>query len=421
MKTSGNLLITPRQKYRNHMVVEIPRSKSMLNRYLMMHALQFKAIPAVDFSGEADDVRLMQHVISQLLQATHSPDVTVELHCGNAGTVARMGAVLAGFLGVKTVITGDKRLLERPLGELSDLLEQAGVRTRFFDKPGFPPIQIAGNGYKTRHWEVRASQSSQHLSALLLTGPFVKKGITVNLQDKLVSESYVDLTIRMMIDAGARVERSGRVIRVEEGGYPLLQMPVEADWSAAAFAFQATALMPERTEVLIRNLNRSGFQGDEAAEHLFSLLGVAVREHPNGLVAINLGSTAEIISADLIETPDLFNAFAITTALSHVNARIKYPPHLAFKESDRLDELVKALKNNGFEATVSPEMLALSPRLEPYPNTLLFDSAGDHRIAMSCALAGIKSPTILSNPFVVSKSFPDFFNQMNQFVDTKEM
>ncbi len=417
------ILITPRNQHPSPLEIELPRSKSMLNRYLLMYALQHRTLPTDELSAEADDVRLMKAVVHQILQSVHCQGNSVVLDCGNAGTVARMSIVLAAFLGVNATFTGVPRLLERPVMETVDVLKQAGVMVRHHAKEEFLPLQIIGNGFNKNYWHIRASQSSQHLSALLLTGPFVPNGITVHLPEKAVSKPYIDLTITMMRDAGATVDLSDRIIRVEQGGYPLLRAPAEADWSAAAFALQATALMPKGTQVLLKNLSRSGSQGDEAAEQLFALLGVNLTEYADGLMAMNIGMPSGNVFADLTETPDLFNAFAVTAALLHADATIRFPEHLVFKESDRLKELIDALESNGFVLELKPDdqILHLQTRLIPYPQMLSFNSAGDHRIAMSSALAGIKYKTMLENPHVVAKSFPSFFKQLNQFAESKQV
>jgi len=394
--------------------VELPFSKSILNRYLIMSYLTNGEIPEITGPDVADDVILMQQVLKKLADHKGVVSDVVEIHCANAGTVARFSAVLAAFTGINIMLTGDERLQQRPVAELGDLLVQAGAHLQWHRKVGFLPVTITSGGLSSHQFRVGIDRSSQHLSALLMMGPLSEQGISVTLDGVPVSWPYVEMTVNMMRGAGAVVKCDKRSIQVMAGGYPALKPLWVADWSAAAFFLQALALLPKGTELLLRNLHYTGLQGDEEAGRMFEMLGVHLRPVSNGMLAENTGILSDPIAADFTNYPDLFNAFVIAAALLKVNASFRCPEHLIFKESDRLNELCSALRNNGFRVVLEGNHLELINVEKRCSAPLVFHSAGDHRLAMSFAAAGVKYPVTLHNPGVVAKSFPSFYAHLQK-------
>ncbi len=402
--------------------IELPASKSILNRYIIMYALQNGQTPAINLKYEPDDVGLMFEIVERILESNTDNDNIVELFCDNAGTVARMASMLAAFRGGKFLLTGNQRIFERPVHELADILKQAGILAEFSEgRNGFLPLIIDSKGFGEYSFNVSTRNSSQHLSGLLLVGPFCPEGIEVNLTETQSSWPYVELSINMMRNAGAQVEFFNNTIKVFPGGYPNLEPVFEADWSSAAFFLQAAALMPDESSIFLKNLKFTGMQGDEYAAELFQKLGVCMYYNPDGLAfARDEEEMCSSVEACFSNHPDLFNSWAITVAMLNIEAEITGIENLAYKESDRLGLLISNLRANDFNITYKSGILRLKPRNSWPEKPLVFDSSGDHRLAMSFAMAGIKHPVILHNPYVVPKSFPDFFGQLNKIVSLKE-
>lgn len=389
----------------------LPGSKSVINRHLVMVALEGQKIDDSLLDAEADDTQLMYSVLNKIMDTPAPADSPVTLHCGNAGAVARMASLVAAFKGGRYIVTGNQRMLERPMDELCDLLMQGGIRVDWLKKPGYPPFAIDSGGFSATHFSVNARKSSQHLSGLLLVAPYLPHGAVIHLASQPVSAPYIDMTISMMREAGVVVNHAGSEITIRPGKYHHLSFPKVADWSSAAFFFQAAALLPQGSSLLLKGLRQTGLQGDEAAIELYLQTGVHARNHPEGMMLEHTAEASMRWVADFIRTPDLFNGFAVTAAMRNTEAILTGLDHLVHKESDRLNHLVNSLKLNGFNVNLVDNQLVVGKRTQPFPPTLSFDSAGDHRVAISFALAGLKHPVVLSNPFVVSKSFPDFFEQ----------
>jgi 3-phosphoshikimate 1-carboxyvinyltransferase len=394
--------------------IQLPGSKSILSRVILMSHLEGKALPENYLLKQADDPRLMEKILTDIDAGSKNLNPT-ELFCFNAATVLRMAAVYATLRGGNFSFSGDPQLRNRPVGELLHLLEQTGAKVNSTGKPGYPPIEIHADGIRNRHFNLIARESSQHVSGMLLAGPFIKGGLALNFEGEPVSKPYIDLTIRMMQEAGAKIRKYGSTIEVAEGGYPELIPAAEADWSAAAFFFAAAAILPQGSSIMLEGLKFSGYQGDETAALLFKDLGVCSKATDHGIMITHSGENADEIRADFTHCPDLFNAFAVAVALKDIPATLTGLKNLSIKESNRLDHLIQGIKKLGYQAHAEADVLQLLPgcgREDEQPVTI--DSAGDHRVAMSFAIAGLKHRVIISNPDVVSKSFPGFFGELNK-------
>lgn len=396
--------------------IDLPSSKSILNRFLLMSALQGVEISPDDLVNEADDAVLMHRILARISSGKSGDELTV-LDCGNAGTVTRMAGIFAAFCGGHYLLTGDSRLCKRPVHELAEILHQAGVEISYKNREGMLPMLIRSDRFRNNIFKPETRISSQHLSGLLLTGPFVPGGISVRVPEHSISTPYVDMTIGMMRNAGARVDIFENTIFVKPGLYTDLKMLREPDWSSAAFFFQAAALLPQQSKLLLQGLKFNGLQGDEAAANLFQKVGVKNKPTTEGLLLSNDGIVSSKITADFSQHPDLFNAFAVTAALLGVEAKIYGIRNLKHKESDRVKTLVDGLSPFGFRFETSEQTLHILKRQCTVPQSMKFTSSGDHRVAISFALTGLRHETFLENPRVVSKSFPGFYNQLEKLTE----
>lgn len=398
--------------------IDLPSSKSILNRFLLMSALQGVEVNPEDLTNEADDTLLMQNILQRITSAGGAEgDVLTELNCGNAGTVARMAGIFAAYRGGSYLLTGDSRLCERPVNELAEILQQTGVEINFQSREGMLPMLIRSDRFRNNIFRPETRISSQHLSGLLLTGPFVPGGITVRVPRHSVSMPYVEMTISMMRKAGARVDITEDTIVVRPGIYTNLKILREPDWSSAAFFFQATALLPQQSKLLLHGLEITGLQGDEAVAELFLKLGVRTKPTTKGLLLSNDGIVSSKIRADFSQHPDLFNAFAVTAAIMGVEAELHGIKNLKHKESDRVKTLVDGLSPFGFRFEISEQTLHILKPQSTVPQSMKFTSSSDHRVAISFAMAGLRHEVFLENPRVVSKSFPGFYDQLEKLTE----
>jgi 3-phosphoshikimate 1-carboxyvinyltransferase len=407
---SANLYILGPKSIRGRVSINLPGSKSIISRLLMMAALEKHSYDPAILAYEAEDTQYMHRVLSGIDDPADDGK-EVELYCDNAGTVVRMASLYAALKGGRYRITGSFAMERRPVDELASLLEQAGATVQFSGKPGHLPMLLESTGIKNNHFTLTADVSSQHISGLLLVAPFIPGGATITLEGEVVSKPYIDLTISMMQQAGAMVSQSGNSIRVQPGHYPSLVLQWDADWSSAAFFYQAAAMLPARVSLLLQNLHMKGLQGDEAAAGLFRQLGVTTKETAEGIMISNTGKRNQILHADFTHCPDLFNAFATAAAFSNLPATLTGIRNLKHKESNRLEAITHQLQHPGFTLSDDGNTLTIQPYSYPKNSSFTFNSWLDHRVAASLVMVGLIFPTKLEQPFVTAKSFRNFYEE----------
>ncbi|MFH1627505.1 MAG: 3-phosphoshikimate 1-carboxyvinyltransferase, partial [Pseudomonadota bacterium] len=129
-----------------------------------------------------------------------------ELYLGNSGTSLRLLLSVVALCKGEFLITGTKRMLKRPIGPLVAALNRLGVDTSCIEQDGCPPVRIKANGIRGGNVSIKANQSSQFLSSLLLSGPYADNDIRIKIAGQMVSKPYVDITIDVMKQFGIQVE-----------------------------------------------------------------------------------------------------------------------------------------------------------------------------------------------------------------------
>lgn len=410
------ILISPQTDQAKSAEINLPASKSILNRQLLMAAMQGIAVQENLIDDQADDVRLMYEVIRQVNEAYDSGGLA-EIGCQNAATVFRMASVYAAYRGGDYYFTGSEALKKRPVGELAAGLTDAGVRVSFPATAGYPPMHIRSTGLHVSHLMLKASESSQQISGFLIAGACIPGGLTLEIKGQVVSEPYISLTLNLMQDAGARLHREGNRVRVEETGYPALHLRKEADWSSAAFFYAALSLLPAGSSLVLKDLRSKSGQADEEAIKLFGLTGINTQTADNDVLITSHNNSQTGFDADFTRCPDLFNAFATAAALRQIPCTLSGLRHLRFKESDRLMNFLGGLDHLGYSYTLDEDVLKLTGDYQKPSDIPVLYSSNDHRMAMSFALAGLRQPVILRNPNVVSKSFPGFYQEFSKIAD----
>jgi 3-phosphoshikimate 1-carboxyvinyltransferase len=326
------------------------------------------------------------------------------IDCGAAGAVIRFLAAVAALGRGEVVLDGEARLRERPIGPLADALRALGAEVAWEGATGFPPLRVRARGLRGGSVTLDASASSQFLSALLLAGPCMDADLEVRVVGPLASAPYVELTAEVMAAFGATVERpEPGLFRVPRTGYRGADFAVEGDWSAAAFLLAAAAIAGG--SVTVEGLRADSRQGDRAIAGLLERMGCAVARGADGITA--RGGPLRAIDADLGATPDLAPALAAVAAFASGTTRVRGVAHLRLKESDRIASIVRALGALGIAARERADGFEVdggSPRAGE------IDPAGDHRIAMAFALAGLAAPGVrVRNRECVAKSWPEYF------------
>lgn len=392
--------------------IDLPSSKSISNRALIIHALCGGTILPSNIS-DCDDTRV---VISALKDMPHVIDV------GAAGTAMRF---LTAYLSLKDgdhIITGTERMRHRPIGFLVDALRMLGADITYEGKEGYPPLHIHGHDLPGGKLEIPGNVSSQYISALLLIAPMTRLGLTLRLTGQIVSRPYIDLTINVMHSYGAEVEwTSPDTIEVKASPYADISYLIENDWSAAGYWYEMASLYPVGdVRVSLHGLKDGSRQGDSVVRHIFSLLGVRTSfdEHSRKPTTIRLSRHMEHVDRltyDFTNCPDLAQTIVVTCCALGIPFFFTGLASLRIKETDRLEALQKELHNLGYyiKATNKSELIWDGEKHEP--NGKPIDTYEDHRMAMAFAPLSIKFPRLkINNPQVVTKSYPEFWNDLKK-------
>ena len=323
---------------------------------------------------------------------------------GNSGTSMRFLTALVALGQGEYRLTGTERLCQRPLGELLTALSQLGVRAASERGDGCPPVIIRG-GLTGGRARLSGAVSSQYVSALLFIGPLAPEGLDLTVTGELVSRPYVDLTLKVMGGFGISYYREGYRFFQVPGGQAYLPQDceIEADASSASYFWAAAAITGGR--VTITNLRPDSCQGDAAFPLILERMGCRVESSPAGLTVA--GGPLGGIQVDMAAMPDLVPTLAVVAAFARGDTVITGVAHLRHKESDRLAAVATELGKMGIAVRETADGLVISGG---QPQGAAIDTYGDHRLAMSFAVAGLKAPgTVIKDPEVVAKSFPDFW------------
>ena len=387
--------------------VLLPLSKSISNRLLLIQALMGEECFMEQLS-DSDDTRYM-------FQALHSPDSCLDI--GHAGTAMRF---LTAFFAQKRgewEITGSERMKQRPIKILVDSLRALGAQIEYVDHIGFPPLRIVGSELIGGVLNISASVSSQYISALLLIAPYMKAGLTLQLQGKVVSKAYIDMTIRIMEIFGAKVDRGENYIHITPTPYQSSVLKVESDWSAASYFFALLAVA-RNGELRLTGLQKDSIQGDSCQMELWEKLGVASHFANGELILTPKSIELSFLEVTLIDMPDLIPTFAGSCCLLEIPFRISGIETLHIKESNRTLALITELKKLGYLLEVEDESrlcwFGKKQAPEPQPSIQTYQ---DHRIAMAFSVASLKFTNIhIEDKEVVTKSYPRFWEELQNVI-----
>lgn len=383
-------------------VIQLPASKSISNRVLIINALSESDAPVNNLS-DCDDTRSMQNVLGS---NGNFFDI------GHAGTAMRfLTAFLSRVIG-KWEITGSERMRQRPIKVLVDALNQLGAKIEYMENEGCPPLRIYGSVLQGGEIAIAASVSSQYISALMMIAPYMAKGLKIKLQGKIVSRTYLDMTIRIMRDFGAKVDFQDDVICIAPHPYSPVAYHVESDWSGASYLYELLAIS-EGGEIELPGLEKDSTQGDARQVALWEKLGVATAFKKDSVVLTKTDPTISCLQYDFVEMPDLVQSFAVACCTIGIPFEFSGVETLRIKETDRLSALVNELGKLGYRLTTVGDNKLIwdgSRCPEEKPEIATYH---DHRMAMAFAPAALKHPglTILDKE-VVKKSFPDYWNQL---------
>lgn len=416
--------------------VAVPGSKSITQRYfnlalladlpLVVHRPLLSEDPRLFLGAlEACGFRV-EHADGSLRLEPGEGTASAEIFCGNGGTMFRfLTAALTARPG-SWRLDGVERLRERPVGPLVSALRQLGAEIDCPGREGYAPLEITGGSLRGGRCTLDAGASSQYLSALLMAGQATPEPVAIEV-GALTSEPYVDLTLDAIAELGGSVRREGSVFHARPSRLSAAggEVTVEADFSAVAYP--AAAAMLTGGKVRIDGPRPGSRQGDRRFVDLLERMGARVRWHrdvgPEGRRRSSLEVAAGTLSAvdvDLSGTPDQVPTLAALAPFAAGTTRITGVPHLRIKESDRLSAMARELTRVGAAVEELPDGLVIEgcwARSDPPRTPVSVRSHGDHRIAMSMALVGLRRPGVtVLDPGVVAKSYPGFWTDLENLL-----
>jgi len=392
--------------------IQLAGSKSESNRALIIRALGGGAVEVKNLSNAGDTTTLLRILEDLRISETEQQVVDV----GPAGTAMRFLTAYLSMIPGDFLLTGSARMQQRPIGPLVTALQELGADISYTGQVGFPPLRISGGFLcKAQKISMDGSISSQYLSAILMIAPLLSDGLTINILNGLTSEPYLEMTLQMMMDAGARLRRQGDQIIIEPSGYRQSILSVETDWSSASYWLSLAALA-EDAGIGLSGLKEQSRQGDRAIVGIMKGLGVATQFTGEG---ISLSKKSVILppelSIDFRACPDLAQTVLVCAAALGVSVRFTGVETLKVKETDRVMALKVELAKINVELQGGGPDYVLDASKVSFPEELTIKTYDDHRMAMAFAPLALRCrKVIMEDPDVVGKSYPGFWDDMKK-------
>lgn len=386
--------------------IQITGSKSESNRLLILQ--QFYPNLKIENLSNSDDSKLMK----QALASTSS-----EINIGHAGTAMRF---LTAYFSVKEnseiILTGSQRMKNRPIKILVDALIALGADIQYLEKEGYPPLKISGKKLKNTSVEIEGNVSSQYISALLLIAPTLKNGLQLKFKGAITSVPYINMTLQLLAELGVNYSWDADVISIQPKSVITTKtVVVESDWSSASYYYSLAALCPN-AEIQLTSYKKNSLQGDSVLVNLYNELGVKTIFDTNSIILSNQQlsiNNQQTVILDLKSAPDIAQTIAVTCFGLGIECFLTGLHTLKIKETDRLVALKNEIEKLGGEVTITSETLYLkaSTKIKEDMSISTYD---DHRMAMAFAPLATKVSIQIEEPNVVSKSYPNFWNDFKK-------
>ena len=383
----------------------ITGSKSESNRLLIIQALY----PQIEIHNlsKSDDSKVT-------LEGLKSKKNVIDIN--HAGTAMRF---LTAYFAIQPhreiILTGSNRMRERPIKLLVEALNSLGADITYEKEPGFPPLIIRGKEISINRVSLPANISSQYISALMLVAPALKNGLKIDLIGETTSFPYIKMTQSIMDQLGFETAFDGNQISIKSASsININHWKIESDWSSASYFYSIVALA-DRSEISLKSFFEESKQGDAALTEIYEKFGVKTT-HSNGKIILSKitdFNPPNFITLNLKNTPDLAQTIAVTCLGLNIDCKLSGLHTLKIKETDRLTALKTEIEKLGGNVKITDRSLELL-NTDKINENILIDTYNDHRMAMAFAPLGLRVPININNPKVVSKSYPDFWDDLQK-------
>ncbi len=428
-----------------HGCVQLPGSKSISNRVLLLAALSHGTTVLHDLL-DSDDTRVMLQALHTLgctitpgqvtpgqplhitgLGGALPADAAATLFLGNAGTAMRPLTAALAVLGGQFEMTGIARMYERPIGDLVDALRQLGCQIDYLGTPGYPPLKIGHPDFAAHlaaPIRVRGDVSSQFLTSLLMALPLLaqEQAITIDVEGELISKPYIHITLELLARFGIRVENHGWQRFVIPAG-SRYQSPgaihVEADASSASYFIALGAIATGdngQKSIKIEGVGLDSIQGDIRFAEAAQAMGAVVTGGPNWLQVQRGAWPLKAIDLDCNHIPDAAMTLAAMALYADGTTTLRNIASWRVKETDRIAAMACELRKLGATVEEGADFIRITPPASVQDwQAASIHTYDDHRVAMCFSLAAFNPaglPVRIEDPQCVAKTFPDYFEAL---------
>lgn len=405
--------------------VNVPGSKSLSNRALLLAALAEGETELTNLL-DSEDIEHMLNALTKLgINYRLSEDKTqcvvqgnggafnvaepLELFLGNAGTAMRPLCAALAASNVDTVLTGEPRMEERPIGDLVDALREAQADVTYLKNEGYPPLQIKGKTLNGGEMSVDGSVSSQFLTALLMAAPLFPGDVTIRIKGELVSKPYIDITLDTMAKFGVSVDNDNYQTFTVSGDAKYVtpgKFMVEGDASSASYFLAAGAI--KGGTVRVTGISQNSIQGDIRFADVLEAMGAKVVWNDEYVEVT--GAPLKGVNMDMNHIPDAAMTIATTALFAEGPTTMTNIYNWRVKETDRLAAMAAELQKLGAKVEEGHDYITVWPT-DSLKHAEI-DTYNDHRIAMCFSLVALSdTPVTINDPGCTRKTFPDYFTR----------
>lgn len=406
-------------------VVSVPGSKSITNRALLLAALSDGEcrLNGVLFSDDSRHFLTCLIALGFVVEVNEVdkyviiygcggkiPNQTAEINVGSAGTAARFLTAMLGLSGGAYTIQASEQMKKRPMRPLFEALTAMGASFTFLEKEGHLPVRVKGAAYggaePAGEVSIDISESTQFLSALLMTAPILSKGLTVHITSEKTDGAYIRITTRMMHQYGCNVVHQGNLYTIAPGQcYGAGTYQIEPDVSAACYFYAAAALTGG--SVLVRNVHSASMQGDMKFLEVLRQMGCTITEENGGIRVTGSPEGYRGVDIDMNDFSDQTMTLAVLAPFAKTATCIRNVGHIRLQESDRIHAIVTELSRLGVSVRAEKDTICIEPSAV---HSGMVQTYEDHRMAMAFALLGLRCDGIvIDNYECCNKTFENYF------------
>ena len=385
--------------------LNISGSKSESNRLLALRA--FTSYFEIKNISDSDDTKVMMSAINSNQE---------KIDIGHAGTAMRfLTSYFSSIKNSSVILTGSKRMRERPISILVDALRELEVNITYLENEGYPPIRINGRVINKKRVKLPANVSSQYISSLMMLGVSLQNGLVINLSTEITSLPYIEMTKKIIERLGGNVKlQSNQILINSLSNKKIPTQLVESDWSSASYFYSIVALS-DLSDLTLNTYYEKSIQGDTKLVEIYKNFGVKTTFTGNRIHLSKSNLKIEKkISLDLSNNPDLAQTIVVTCLGLGVDCDLYGLHTLKIKETDRLKALKSEIEKFGVDKIEITENSLHLENKSPLKSNISIETYDDHRMAMSFVPLSLLNPIKINDPLVVTKSYVSFWDHLEK-------